>query len=229
MNFEQRFIAALDTDGAIQETAERATRLSRGALLRRAALAGAAGVVTVGRPMDSARGASASDTAILNYALTLEYLQDAFYTESERKRVVRGEALQIARLVGAVERSHVRALQTVLGRAAVKRPNFDFKGATEDQARFVETAAWFEDLGTAAYNGAAVVIQSDSVLATALSLHSVEARHAAWIRYIADERPVQQAFDDAKTRQQVLREIRSRGFVVAAPRTEGRSRPRFAG
>ena len=76
------------------------------------------------------------DEAILNYALTLEYLQDAFYSEAERIGAPHGRAGRAgARGRAPHERAHVMALREVLGAQAVKRPRFDFRGATEDAER----------------------------------------------------------------------------------------------
>ena len=95
------------------------------------------------------------------------------------------------------------ALQDALGSAAVKRPSFDFGGVTEDEDAFIKTAVAFEDLGTAAYKGQAYRIDSDALLAAAVSIHSVEARHAAWIRYLAGAPPASSALDEPKSMSEV--------------------------
>jgi rubrerythrin len=169
------------------------------------------------------------DIAILNFALSLEYLQDAFYTEAERKGALRGEAATLARVVGAVERAHVKALRRALGKSALKRPFFDFRGVTEDQAAFVRTAVTFEDLAVAAYKGQAHRIRSPEILATAAGIHSVEARHAAWIRYLADDQPAQAAFDEPITQAETAAEVAATKFIVDAPRTRSQRRPPFTG
>jgi len=186
-------------------------------------------MVALGRPDRAAAALSRGDVAILNYALTLEYLQDAFYTEAERKGALQGPAARLTRVVGAVERAHVQALRKVLGRRAVARPFFDFRGVTEDPPSFVRTAVAFEDLGTAAYKGQAHKIESPEVLAAAVGIHSVEARHAAWIRYIAGEQPAVEPFDDAVTEAEALRLVRETRFVVRSPRTSARKAPPFTG
>ncbi|MBA3402962.1 MAG: ferritin-like domain-containing protein, partial [Actinobacteria bacterium] len=140
-----------------------------------ATLLGALSVVPAGSSQ------SANDVGILNYALTLEYLQSSFYTEAERIGALRGNAREAAEVVGAVERAHVQALRKTLGSAAVARPTFNFAGVTEDQRRFLRTAVAFEDLAVGAYKAQAPLIQSKPILAVAVSIHSVEARHAAWM------------------------------------------------
>ena len=218
----------LDRNGAIGEALERLPRSSRSGLLK-AAAGGLAATVALWSPPRAAAALTRGDIAILNYALTLEYLQDAFYTEAERKGALAGPAARLTRVVGAVERAHVRALRGVLGRKAVARPFFDFRGVTEDPPSFVRTAVAFEDLGTAAYKGQAHKIESPEVLAAAVGIHSVEARHAAWIRYIAGTPPAAEAFDQGKTKTETLRLVRATKFVVGRPRTKATKSPRFTG
>jgi Ferritin-like domain len=169
------------------------------------------------------------DVAILNYALTLEYLQAAFYTETERVGKVAGQAARAVRVVGAVERAHVAAFRKLLGTSAVKRPTFDFRGVTEEQQAFLKTAVAFEDLAVAAYKGQAHLIKSDAVLAAAVAIHSVEARHAAWMRHLFGVRPAASPFDEAKPSGEILKIVRSTNFIVARPKMVGKGGPRFTG
>jgi hypothetical protein len=87
-------------------------------------------------------------------------------------------------VVARVEAAHVAFLKGALGSKAVKKPTFNFKGTTSKQAAFLATAMAFEDTGVSAYAGAAPMITNKKTLAAALSVHSVEARHAAWVRDI---------------------------------------------
>ena len=213
----------LDRDGALQEAA---SRVSRGRFL--AAAAGAAAVF--GGLASPARAAvSTGDVAILNYALSLEYLQAAFYTETERLGAITGKAARAMEVVGAVERAHVTAFRDLLGPQAIKRPTFDFHGTTENQQAFLKTAVAFEDLAVAAYKGQAHLIKSDAVLAAAVSIHSVEARHAAWMRHLFGIRPAATPFDEAKPKAEILKIVRSTNFVVARPNMKGKGDPRFTG
>jgi Ferritin-like domain len=98
----------------------------------------------------AAAGSHAQDVAILNYALSLEYLQADFYAEVERMGVLHGALKHQATVVGAHERVHVAAFRKALGRAAIAKPRFDFRGATEQPAAFRRTAVAFEDLAVAA-------------------------------------------------------------------------------
>lgn len=165
--------ATLDPAGAVLAAAD---RCSRRAFL---GMAGAGALALAVPGAVSAKDAAANDTAILNFALTLEYLQAAFYTEAERLGALTGQAADTARELGAVERAHVTALQQALGAKASPRPFFDFQGATEDDTTFIRTAVAFEDLGTAAYKNQLTRISTPAYLAAAASIHSVEARHAA--------------------------------------------------
>jgi ferritin-like protein len=219
----------VDPDGALQESLARAGGRTRAELLRGAALGSAAFLAALALP-DDAEAASALDVEILNYALVLEYLQASFYTESERMGALRGKAAEAARLVGAVERAHVTAFQKALGREAVPRPVFNFGGVTEAQAPFLKTAVAFEDLAVAAYKGQAARISAKPLLAVAVSIHSVEARHAAWMRRLFGIVPAAKAFDQALSRPEVERIVASTRFITSRPRTSrtGRS-PRFKG
>jgi hypothetical protein len=166
---------------------------------------------------------------ILNFALVLEYLQAAFYTEAERTGALSGVAARASAQIGAVERAHVTALSDALGAKAVARPSFDFQGTTADGDAFLRTAVAFEDLGTAAYKGQLPELRSKDYLAAALSIHSVEARHAAWIRYLAAKPPAASAFDEPVSRAQAEEIVASTGFVVSAPATATDRRPSFTG
>jgi ferritin-like protein len=213
----------LDRDGALREAA---SRLPRGRFL--AAAAGAA--AAFGVAASPARAAlPKGDVAILNYALSLEYLQAAFYTETERVGKVAGQAARAVRVVGAVERAHVAAFRDLLGAKAIKRPTFDFRGVTEDQQAFLKTAVAFEDLAVAAYKGQAHLIKSDAVLAAAVAIHSVEARHAAWMRHLFGVRPAASPFDGAKSSGEILKIVRATKFIVARPRMVGKGGPKFTG
>ena len=167
--------------------------------------------------------------AILNYALTLEYLQAAFYTEAERLRKLGPKAANAARVVGAVERAHVTAFRGALGAAAVKRPRFDFQGVTEDQQKFLKTAVAFEDLAVAAYKAQAPKLDSRSLLAVAVSIHSVEARHAAWMRHLFGIVPAANAFDEAIDKPEILRIVQSTRFITSTPTTTAQGDPEFTG
>jgi rubrerythrin len=146
--------------------------------------------------MTDSAGGGASETAqfgkgdvgILNYALTLEYLETAFYADVVKSGLFKGADLETIRKFGAEEAEHVEALT-----AAVKQ--LGGKPAPEPKAEFplksaksvLELAATVENLGAAAYLGQAANIQSPEVLASALAIHSVEGRHAATLNTLLGE------------------------------------------
>ncbi|CAN5295784.1 hypothetical protein BH18ACT12_BH18ACT12_01380 [soil metagenome] len=224
------FLTAVDRDGALAETRSHVEgNLSRRRLLG-LTLAGTGAIALARTPAaHSAAGLSASDVDILNYALVLEYLQASFYTEAERTGVLTGKTAEAARIVGATERAHVKGFLELLGSQAVKRPTFDFQGTTEQQRPFLKTAVAFEDLAVAAYKGQAPKLRANAVLAAAVGIHSVEARHAAWMRQLFGVTPAVEAFDRPASRTSINRVVASTHFIVARPKMTGRNKPEFTG
>jgi rubrerythrin len=215
----------IDVDGALAEAHDGLTRA--GFIV--AAGAAAAGFAAIGADDAHAAKIPASDQEVLNYALVLEYLQAAFYTEAERAKALTGRTAKAAKVVGAVERAHVKAFRDLLGKKAVGRPHFDFQGVTESNDAFLKTAVAFEDLAVAAYKGQARRIRSASVLTSALGIHTVEARHAAWMRYLNGNTPAAAAFDLPRSRKEINEIVASTHFITGTPQSTGRRRPRFTG
>jgi rubrerythrin len=225
-------IEQIDTDGALQEAAAAAAGDTRAGFLARAGLLGGgaiAGAALLGAETAHAQAVSRNDISILNFALTLEYLEAAFYAEALEMGALEGELEVFAQVAGAHERAHVRGLRQVLGRRAVARPRFNFRGTTEDADDFTQTAIALEEVGVGAYKGQAPRIRSDAILATALAIHSVEARHAGWIRDIAGLNPAPRGRDRPLTRTQTLRRVAATRFIVARRRTTSGGSPRFTG
>jgi Ferritin-like domain len=225
-----------DLDGALGETARRLA--TRGQFLRRGgrvlavgAMGGAGLALARDLVPGSARASSErEDLAILNFALALEYLQSSFYTEAERVGALHGGLAQQARVVGSHERAHVTALKRVLGRHAISRPHFDFRGATDSEKSFRSTAVALEDLSVGAYKEQLPRIHSNRYLAAAVAIQSVEGRHAAWIRRLAGVVPAQNAFDDAVDDRRTVRLVNATRFVsLKVPRTTARHSPSFTG
>lgn len=135
-------------------------------------------------PAMSAGDGTKGDLHILNYALTLEFLEAEFYKEVIASGIVKDKKVAaIATKFGETEQQHVEALKatiTKLGGKPVSAPKTKFQPTIDKGLKTVlETAATVENLGAAAYLGAAGSIKNKEVLAAALSIHSVEARHAA--------------------------------------------------
>jgi hypothetical protein len=228
-HFDQ-FLTAIDRDAALAETGSRAeAALSRRGLL--GITLGAVGAIVFGKTSVAEAGAGlpASDVDILNYALVLEYLQASFYTEAERSGALSGATAQAVKVVGATERAHVKAFRELLGSRAVARPTFDFQGVTEQQRPFLRTAVAFEDLAVEAYKGQAPKVRSNAVLAAAVGIHSVEARHAAWMRELFGITPAVNAFDRPASRAKINRIVASTHFIVSRPRMKARNKPHFTG
>jgi hypothetical protein len=219
----------VDRSGAIAETFEQLTGGTRADFLRRALLGGGALAAALEAPAVAQPRHTAKDVAILRFDLNLEYLQAAMYSEAERLRQVSERTLEWSRVVGANERGHVKAIRALLGRDAVSSPSFNFRGVTEDDQAFTETAVAFEDLTAALLKTQAVQIDSRRVMAALVSLHSVEARHAAWIRHIAGIVPAADAFDERTSKAKVVELVDSTNFITSMPRTRGRRRPKFTG
>ena len=132
---------------------------------------------------------------VLNFALTLEYLEAEFYNKSLASGIIPGAAKSYYEQIAKHENAHVALLKSALGSAAVMSPKFDFTaggafpGVFSDLQTNYAIAQAFEDTGVRAYKGQAPrLIPFPAVLTTALQIHSVEARHAARIRYLRGQK-----------------------------------------
>ncbi len=149
---------------------------------------------------------------VLNFALTLEYLEEDFYRNAlEQNGLLPANYRYTFETIGKNETAHVAFLRSALGDAAIARPDFDLTGGgkysdvLENYRTFLAVAQAFEDTGVAAYKGQAPALQGNGDLLTAaLRIHSVEARHAAAIRLCRGETPWLGAFDKPLTKPEVL-------------------------
>jgi ferritin-like protein len=217
----------VDRDGAVREAAEKVDPDTRAAFLRKAGVGAGAviggGAVMAALPSMASAATPASDVAILNFALTLEYLEAEFYRQAKANNVGSGQEglTNFVKVVAGHEAAHVAFLKGALGRKAIAMPNFDFKDTVTDQAKFQATAQVLEDTGVMAYLGQAGQIKSKKVLAAAGSVLAVEARHASWIRDInggfkgGAPLPAPAAFQAAKTKGQILAAVKATGFIVS--------------
>ena len=109
--------------------------------------------------------------AILNFALTLEYLEEAYYDAALRQvKGLSGEAKSLATTLRDNESAHVDALTTAIkgaGGKPVAAPEVDFGMAFGSEKSFLKLAQTFEDTGVSAYNGAGPLIESKDILAAA--------------------------------------------------------------
>jgi rubrerythrin len=128
-------------------------------------------------------GGGGQDLEIVQYALTLEHLETDFYAAVLASGGVKDKKLgEVAKMIHANEQAHVDALTGTVKQLGgkPKKPKTTFDAVIEGgMQKVLETAATVENLGAAAYLGQAGRIKSKEVLAAALSIHTVEARHAA--------------------------------------------------
>lgn len=226
-------LAELDADGALRETAAAVLPVTRGDLFRQAATA--VGTAVVGFLAASTPDANAAvakthnDIAILRFDQVLESLQAGLYTEAERLGALKPETLAWARVVGAHERAHLRAIKSLLGSYAVKSPGFDYGSVTADEKAFLKTAVAFEDATAALLKWQAPRLDSRAILAAAVSLHSVETRHAAWIRHLVGLQPATSAFDKPASQNKMGQLVASTHFLVSQPKTATKTKPRYTG
>ena len=216
-------------DGSAKPEAQAAGD-TRAAFFRKAALGGGA-VLGSGAflgmlpELAAARPSKAQDLKILNYALTLEYLEAAFYKGAVHSGSISGDALAFAKLVADHEATHVSALRKTiksLGGKPVKSPTFDFKGSNQDQATVLATAFVLENTGVRAYLGQAGRLKSKALLGAAASIVTVEARHAGAVAVLLAQSPYagtksitpSGAFDRSASMKAILDEVGSTGFIT---------------
>lgn len=176
----------------------------------------AVGTAALGLPSDAA-AQSITDVDILNFALNLEYLEAEFYTVATTGRRIEdlgigvsgvgtlggtvggsvvsmdNRAMQVARDIANEEQMHVRLLRSALGSAAIAKPAINLAalgigfGSINE---FLTLARAFEDVGVTAYNGAAPLISSRAILASAAGIALTEAQHAGVLRYLVYDRGI---------------------------------------
>ena len=187
----------------------------------------------------NAQNQAVTDLDILNYALTLENLEANFYTEGLKQfspsdfargnfatglgnpndafgDSVSGDAYSYLYLIRSHEQTHVRTLtRTIqsLGGKPVAPCTYRFSYANVDE--FLAIGKVLEDTGESAYAGAVKLIRNPALLTAAATIATVEARHASYLRLITGDSPFPNAFDPAKTMQEIL--TAAGQFIVSCP------------
>jgi hypothetical protein len=222
----------IDSDGALREAADAVsgdTRLSflkkagigagaamSGGALLSALAPGALAASEVGRPPASF---GKGDVGILNYALTLEYLEAAFYNGATAANMpLNAQTKTFLKVVTTDENAHVAFLKKHLGSKAAKEPKFNFKGANTSPETFMKTAEVLENTGVHAYSGQALNIRTPAYVKAAVSILTIEARHASVIGLLNEPAGNDIApngpFDTPYTAAKVLAAVKATGFIV---------------
>ncbi|SDU76959.1 ferritin-like domain-containing protein [Jiangella alkaliphila] len=184
---------------------------SRRTFIKGAALVGVGATLVASSrrdPQAFAADATTNDLEILNYALTLEYLEAEFYTLALEANLLADRELELVTPIRDHEQAHVTGvtqLITDLGGTPVAKPTFVLPPETlADRAAFLEAASMFEELGVTAYHGQVGLIDDAAILGTAASIAGVESRHAAIIADISGGNPFPAPFEAGKPMDEVV-------------------------
>ncbi len=222
----------IDVDGAVREAAHDVSGDTRLDFLKKAGIG--AGAMVSGGAVLSALAPSAlaaggagrppakfgkGDVGILNYALTLEYLEAAFYNGATAANLALSpQASAFLKVVTTDENAHVKFLKKALGSKAAKEPTFNFKGANTSVETFMKTAEVLENTGVHAYLGQVLNIKTPAYVAAAGSILTIEARHASVIGLLNDPSGASIApngpFDTPLTAAAVLKAVTETGFIA---------------
>ncbi|MGI8559510.1 MAG: ferritin-like domain-containing protein [Solirubrobacteraceae bacterium] len=189
--------------------------MTREAFIVRGALGAGAvyGVAAVGPYLSNAFAQTGGgDVAILNYALTLEYLEANYYTKQSKKAGLSGAAKTLASLIAGHETAHVDALTKAIqgaGGTPAALPKFAFPSSTKSEQGFLALASVLETTGVSAYNGQGPNLQNKAYLAAAGSIVQIEARHSAAINNMIGKSPTPSgAFDKPLEMPAVLKAVK---------------------
>jgi len=174
----------------------------------------AGGLVDAGTAMAAQPDATpsmAGDLGILNYALTLEYLEADFYTKGVSAGILKGRTLALLMPIRDHENAHVAAITAAVkaaGGTPVTKPKISYpKGTFASESTFLGTAHVFEELGVTAYHGQVPLIKSVEVLGAAASIAGVESRHAAIIASITGANPFPAPIEMHHTKAYVVAKV----------------------
>jgi Ferritin-like domain len=153
----------------------------------------------------------ASDVDVLNFALTLEYLEATFYEQGNARNLLSGQAKQYLTQIQKDEEAHVKlVMQAIkqLGGTPVAKPKVNLDGVFASKDSYLTTSFTFENVGVGAYLGAAGYIKNPAILQAAASIFGIEARHAAIVANLlnkpAEGGVYMGAFETPKTKAEVL-------------------------
>ncbi|HEV2061335.1 MAG TPA: ferritin-like domain-containing protein [Solirubrobacteraceae bacterium] len=183
--------------------------MTRAQLIVRAAVLG--GAAAAGPLAARALADIKDDLELLEYLLTMEYVQSGLYREAIKQVSLSEEVSRLARELRDQEVEHVDALRATIEEAGGNPPDrlpLDFGSGLASEAAFLKLANTLEDTAASAYNGAAPRLESREFLAVFTSIGQIEARHAALVRLAREKPPAPLAFDKASTRVEVRTAIR---------------------
>lgn len=175
-----------------------------------------------GLALGRAAAIEGGDLGVLNYALTLEHLENNLYATLIGSDLLSGDALAAAKQFGGEEAEHVDLLTKAIsgaGGTPVEEEEYSFPELSS-QDEVLDTLVMVEDLGASAYLGAAPLIESGDILTVAVQIHSVEAYHATGIRFLAGENTVPFAFAEPTSPEDVITQV-TPFFMDGMPGTGG--------
>ncbi len=203
-------------------------------LSRKRFLASAAGIVVGGGVLAALPSAAKAheteagytDLEILNFALTLEHLEAAFYNQGVKKfkRNLDNRERKNFQRIRAHENTHVDALIATIEAEfaegdAVPPLTYDFKFT--GIKKFLATAQLLENTGVSAYDGAIAHINEAEYLTTGATIATVEARHAAYLNDLVGDVPFPDAFDEPVAPTKIIEAVVDTGFVTGTPTPYG--------
>jgi Ferritin-like domain len=183
-------------------------------LTRRRLIGVAAATAAGGGALSAAAAPSSSqDQQILEFFLTLEQVQQAFYAAALASGKLDGELDTLARTVREQERRHVAYLGGLLGGAGEAAPRTNFGDALATPESFRDAAVELEEAAIAGYIGQSAHLSKEAMRKVA-TLVSVEARQVAWLRDVAGVSPAPRVADPPRDAKGVLTFLRSKGYLA---------------
>jgi hypothetical protein len=148
------------------------------------------------------------DFAILNFALTLEHLEDVAYRQAVASGKLSAQNQMYAQMFGDQEHQHVVLITGALQQAGktpvAEQSKYNFPAYTDERA-IIDFLRVLEETGVGAYSGAAQYIKDKGILTVAGGIQQVESRHTAILRKQAGMMPVPYAFEKAIAPDDVLK------------------------